>query len=152
MQIWIHLNGIQQGPYTLPQLQMMNLDPSTPVWYEGLVQWMAAAEAPVTSGLFGVAHSELTGQNQSQELQNIQQKFSKPKTYLVWNIIFTILCCCPLSLAGIITGAITQSRYGAGDHEGAKRMSTVTEWLFILSIVWIVLSMPVAIAWNLFNV
>ena len=52
MQVWIHLNGIQQGPYTLDQLRLLSLDPTTPVWYEGLPQWMPAGKAPLTATMF----------------------------------------------------------------------------------------------------
>lgn len=52
MKIWIYLNGLQQGPYTLDQLRLLSLDPSTPVWYDGLPQWQPAHLAPLTAGLF----------------------------------------------------------------------------------------------------
>ena len=149
MQIWIYLNGIQQGPYTLPQLQMMSLDPATPVWYQGLPNWMPANQAPATASLFGGTPGVQEIFIPETESKGAIPK--KPSTYLVWNILLTILCCCPLSLIGIITGSISSSRYSSGDYEGAKWMSHATEWLLILSVVWVVLSLPVAIALNLFN-
>ena len=149
MQIWIYINGMQQGPYTLEQLRMMGLDPSTPVWYDGLAQWMPAAQAPATSGLFGQSDIQEEPRRTFERNYDTQspsgESHAKPKSFLVWNIIFTVLCCCPLALAGIITGAIGQSRYNSGDFKGAKNMSDATEWLFILTIVWIVVSAPVSV-------
>lgn len=148
MQIWIHLNGIQQGPYTLAQLQTMNLDPATPVWYDGLPKWMPAAEAPATAPLFAAADwgapASPVAVNPQPQTQAEAPK--RPSTYLVWNIIFVVLCCSPLAVAGIITGAISSSRYASGDYVGSERMSEVTAWLVILSIVWCLVSLPVGIA------
>lgn len=36
MKIWVYLNDIQQGPYTLEELSQLPVTASTPVWYEGL--------------------------------------------------------------------------------------------------------------------
>lgn len=73
----------------------------------------------------------------------------RPSTYMAWCIILTIVCCCPFALAGIITGAISSSRYNSGDNAGAKRMSAATEWLLIISIVWAIIYMPVVWAFGL---
>ena len=140
MQIWIYLNGIQQGPYTLEQIRVLNIDPSTPVWYNGLDEWTPAAKAPAVASLFD---------SQPADAPRVDtREGSKPPTFLVWNILLTILCCCPTALAGIITGALSSSRFASGDYEGAKRMSTATEWLLIISIVWMILSMPLSIIWG----
>ncbi len=55
MKIWIHVNGVQQGPYSKEQVEAMHLPASTPVWYEGLAQWMPACQAPELADLFGAA-------------------------------------------------------------------------------------------------
>lgn len=49
MKIWIHINGIQEGPFEPDQLPLNRMDPQTPVWYEGLDYWMPASAAPVTA-------------------------------------------------------------------------------------------------------
>ena len=59
----------------------------------------------------------------------------RPATYLIWSILLTVLCCSPFSIIAIITGAIVNSRYNAGNYDGARRMSEVTEWMIIFSIV-----------------
>lgn len=157
MQIWIYLNGIQQGPYTLDQLRTMALDGATPVWYEGLAQWTPASAAPLTAQLFAQPQwTEVTGTSTTQsqpqgqwQHQPEQADPKKPATYLVWNIILTVLCCNIFALIGIITGAISSSRFASGDYEGAKRMSHATEWLLILAIVWLIVGAPIMMAFSL---
>lgn len=51
MKIWIHINGVQEGPFAPDQLPFNRMDPQTPVWYEGLDYWMPASAAPVTADL-----------------------------------------------------------------------------------------------------
>lgn len=173
MKIWIYLNGLQQGPYSLEQVKLLPVDADTPVWYDGLPQWTPAGQTPLLGPLFATAAPEPDGpacapetpaeqaaraartatqaayaaQAAAQAAQAAQMATTpippRPSTYIVWSIILTILCCSPFALAGIITGAISSSRYNSGDYAGAKSMSTVTEWLLIISIVWAVVAAPV---------
>lgn len=137
MQIWIHLNGIQQGPYTIEQLRLLPIDASTPVWYEGLPEWMPAGQAPATASLLASV-----ADGRQIPATTIEAKPPKPNTYLVWNIIFTILFFCPTALAGIITGIISSARYSSGNFAGAQRMSEASAWMLIISIVWAIVSAP----------
>ena len=173
MKIWIYLNGLQQGPYSLEQVKLLPVDADTPVWYDGLPQWTPAGQTPLLGPLVATAAPEPDGpacapetpaeqaaraartatqaayaaQAAAQAAQAAQMATTpippRPSTYIVWSIILTILCCSPFALAGIITGAISSSRYNSGDYAGAKSMSTVTEWLLIISVVWAVIAAPV---------
>ena len=173
MKIWIYLNGLQQGPYSLEQVKLLPVDADTPVWYDGLPQWTPAGQTPPSGPLFATAAPEPDGpacapetpaeqaaraartatqaayaaQAAAQAAQAARMATApippRPSTYIVWSIILTILCCSPFALAGIITGAISSSRYNSGDYAGAKSMSTVTEWLLIISVVWAVIAAPV---------
>lgn len=49
MKIWIHINGVQEGPFDETNLPLERMNAATPVWYEGLSYWMPAAKAPVTA-------------------------------------------------------------------------------------------------------
>ena len=167
MKFWIYLNGIQQGPYTFEQVKLLPLEPTTPVWYDGLPKWLPAAQAPATAPLFAAqAQAEPQVDDAAQTFgapapgpvytqEAMQQPAvgepmpKRPPTYMVWCILFTILCCSPVALAGIITGSISSSRYNAGDYAGAQRMSNATEWLLIISIVWAIEGLPVSLAFNL---
>ena len=171
MKIWIYLNGSQQGPFTYDDLRQLPIDASTPVWYDGLPDWTAAGVAPVTAPLFATPFQQPCQQPYQQaqypQYQQYQQQYQqpyqqpqyqqqayqqqpvqpqpRPNTYLVWNILLTVLCCSPLAIAGIVTGAMCNSRYNSGDYDGARRMSHVTEWLVILAIVFSVLGLPLTI-------
>lgn len=177
MKIWIYLNGLQQGPYSLEQVKLLPIDADTPVWYDGLPQWTPAGQTPLLGPMFAAAtpgsdpsappadpsaqqaeqaaraaqaaaQAAYAAQAAAQAAQATQMASTpmppRPATYIVWSIILTILCCSPFALAGIITGAISSSRYNSGDYAGAKSMSTVTEWLLIISIVWAVVAAPVS--------
>lgn len=52
MEIFIHINGQQQGPYTPEQIRELSIAPDTPVWYQGLADWTPAGIAPATKDLF----------------------------------------------------------------------------------------------------
>ncbi len=151
MKIWIYLNGVQQGPYELAQLSQLPLRPDTPVWYDGLPQWTPAAQAPATAQMFADAFAPAQA---FQPAASVQQQATapasecapaRPSTYFVWSILLTLLCCTPFSIAAIITGAISNSKYNSGDFAGAQRMSAATEWLVILSIVFGILALPLSL-------
>lgn len=168
MKIWVYLNGLQQGPYTFDQVKMLPLEPTTPVWYDGLSNWLPAAQAPLTAPLFGGwqpgpqadAPREAAQQQWRQDYWQApprQPSYAdenghlepKPPTYMVWCILLTICCCSPFALAGIITGSFVSSRYNAGDYKGAWQMSRATEWLVIIAIVGALVYTPLAIAFGL---
>ena len=52
MEIYIHANGSNMGPYSLEQLKDLGIRPDTPVWYNGLPDWTPAGVAPATRELF----------------------------------------------------------------------------------------------------
>jgi len=52
--------------------------------------------------------------------QQIQQPQSPPPNYLAWAIITTILCCLPFGIVSIIYAAQVNSKWAAGDYNGAQ--------------------------------
>jgi len=46
-----------------------------------------------------------------------------PKTYLALSIIVTLICCLPFGLIGIINASRVESRYNAGNYDGALKAS-----------------------------
>lgn len=147
MQIWIYINGMQQGPYTVEQLKVMGIGRDTPVWYEGLPDWIKACDSPLLAPLFAANAAASGFASQAKVDENAAPE--RPRTYLVWNIILTVLCCNVFALAGIITGVFASSRYNAGNYRGAKRLAEATEWLLILALVWLVIGGPVMLAVSL---
>lgn len=53
MKIWIHVNGVQEGPFDIGDLPLDRIDASTPIWYDGLPDWMPISQAPATAHIFG---------------------------------------------------------------------------------------------------
>ncbi|MBO3270055.1 MULTISPECIES: CD225/dispanin family protein [Hymenobacter] len=46
-----------------------------------------------------------------------------PKNWLVESILVTIFCCLPFGIAGIVNAANVNSRWAAGDRDGALHAS-----------------------------
>lgn len=164
MKIWIHINGMQQGPYSKEEIAAMNLPAATPVWYEGLPQWIPACQAPALSDIFGYNREAADGEHAAEPEAEVRVEervvvepvepvaaavapsatLRRPDTFLAWSILLTLCCCTPFSIAAIVTGAIANSRFGRGDVDGARRMSRATEWLVILAITFGIVSLPVS--------
>ncbi|WP_345950556.1 MULTISPECIES: CD225/dispanin family protein [unclassified Mucilaginibacter] len=77
-----------------------------------------------------------------------QQPFSqapmpRPKNWLVESILVTLFCCLPLGIVGIVNAASVNSRYDAGDYNGALAASQAAgKWTkigFGIGIVFIIL-------------
>ena len=162
MKIWVYLNGIQQGPYTIEEISRLPLTPSTPVWYEGLPQWMPANEAPETAGLFSAETSGSPTEPRSESetsYSSVQPAYHAslndrcpadappaPPTFIGWSV-FVLLCCFPIGgILGIVFSVISGNAYRSGDYQKAKRMSEYAEWSIILSIVIGLMFTPLAVA------
>lgn len=162
MKIWVYLNGIQQGPYTFDELAQLPINQSTPVWYEGLQQWMPACEAPATAGLFGQTSSDESVHPETEAVSQPEQTTYRttaslndvrpadapdaPPTFIGWSV-FVLICCFPIGgILGIIFSVVSGNAYRAGDYRKAARMSEYAEWSIILSIVIGLMFTPLAIA------
>lgn len=74
MQYYIY-NGGPQGPFTREKLTELNITEDTPVWYEGLDDWMPAAVAPETAFLFrSVSVEDLAPRPIQQETRDQERK------------------------------------------------------------------------------
>jgi len=55
-----------------------------------------------------------------------------PKTWLVESILVTIFCCLPFGIAGIVNASKVESRFYAGDVDGANRASAdAKKWTIV---------------------
>ncbi len=161
MKIWVFLNEIQQGPYTLEEFAQLPVTPSTPVWYEGLDRWMPAGEAPATAAVFNsVTEAEEPAQSAVQHtgiLHDAGATYSAgrlslndtddinnpcPPTFIGWSI-FVLICCFPIGgILGLVFSNMVSSAYRSGDYRKAAKMSEAAEWTIILSIVIGLMAMP----------
>ncbi len=48
---------------------------------------------------------------------------SPPPTNLVWGILTTVLCCLPFGIVSIVYAAQVNSKWSAGDYQGAHESS-----------------------------
>ncbi|MBQ1222438.1 MAG: CD225/dispanin family protein [Alistipes sp.] len=63
-----------------------------------------------------------------------EQNIQRPKNYLVWSILATLLCCLPLGIAAIIYSVRVDSEWSAGHHEEAVRASGLAKKLVLVSV------------------
>lgn len=150
MQFFVYLNDAPQGPFTREELIGMNLTPMTPVWYEGLPDWMPAGVAPQTAPLFSprltnvsvsdstAAHTApATGASTSnaQSAYQTATATNRPRSYLIGSIIVTVL---GFTLAGIVAVFLalrTRSALRYGDYGRAERLSEQSQLWIIIAIV-----------------
>ena len=59
----------------------------------------------------------------------------KPSNNLVWAILATLFCCLPLGIAAIVFSTQVDSKWNAGDYEGALKAAKTTKTLLIVSVV-----------------
>ncbi|MFK5957719.1 MAG: CD225/dispanin family protein [Lutibacter sp.] len=61
---------------------------------------------------------------------------NQPKNYLVGSILATIFCCQPFGIVSIVYASQVNSKFAAGDYEGAQKASKKAKsWLM-----WAVIS------------
>lgn len=76
MKIWIYFNGVQNGPYELEQLPNLPVTATTPVWHEGMSDWLPASKAPATKDFFRHGNSKPV-KPQSNNLQPVKETVVK---------------------------------------------------------------------------
>jgi hypothetical protein len=55
MNYFIHEGQAQAGPFTYDELKIKGIRPSTPIWREGLAEWVEASQLPELGGLLASA-------------------------------------------------------------------------------------------------
>jgi heme/copper-type cytochrome/quinol oxidase subunit 2 len=79
--------------------------------------------------------------------QQVQQPQMPPPNYLVWAILTTVLCCLPFGIVSIVFASQVNSKWAAGDYDGAKNSSkNAKTWAWVsfaaaifVSVIWFVL-------------
>ena len=138
MKIWIHLNGVQEGPFEKDELPLYRMSPDTPVWHEGLPDWMPASRVAATAPLFaGMSVPASTAPAMAmQAAAPYEAETEQPATsYFVWMLVLTVLFFNPVGIIGIITSLVVRHRNRTGDFAGARKMSEVTAWILMVCIV-----------------
>ena len=66
---------------------------------------------------------------------NITQNPNRPNNHLALAIITTVLCCLPAGIVSIVYATQVNSKYNAGDYEGAEKASKNAKIWWIVSAV-----------------
>jgi hypothetical protein len=89
--------------------------------------------------------------------QQITHMQRPPKTWLVESILVTFFCCLPFGIAGIVNAAKVESRFYAGDYEGAlrssreaKKWTTISFFVVLAGIVLYILLIIVGVVGRFF--
>lgn len=123
MNQYYYSDGLQKhGPFSLEELKARNISRNTMVWKHPMEKWVPAEQMPELQDLFV---------NQPPEMQRpVQRSYAPPaydqrppKSWLVESILVTFFCCIPFGIAGIVNAAKVETRFNAGDIEGARRSS-----------------------------
>jgi hypothetical protein len=120
------------GPFTFEELNEKNITRETLVWFQELGDWKPAGTVPELIEIFQLVPPPIT--KAISDIDNsANTKFQKPpKTWLVESILVTLFCCLPFGIAGIVNAAKIESRFYAGDYDGAKRSSEEAQkWTFM---------------------
>ncbi|MBD5354081.1 MAG: DUF4339 domain-containing protein [Bacteroides sp.] len=173
MNYWIIIDGVQRGPLSLDEVVAQpGMQPSTPVWHEGLSDWTTAREIPEIAARFrnsassanpyaGSRYQSAYGayqnpyaQGQNPYGQNPYGNFNPgnsggtppmPDTYLVWAILATICCCIPTGIVAIIYASKVSPAYYRGDYMAAVEASSKAE-------LWTIISFVAGLIWAPFSV
>lgn len=127
------------GPFSFEELRSKSISEDTLIWYEDLDDWQKAGDLIELNDLFARSStppplSSSSNPSITPSNPNVLDSSTeaKPKTYLVESILVTVLCCLPFGVAGIINAAKVDSKYAAGDYEGAKKSSDdAKKWTLI---------------------
>lgn len=161
MKIWIHIDGAQQGPFEADSLPLDKITDDTPVWHEGLDKWTRAGDVPAVACLLHPENSTSTASPETpnaaehavhaQHAETHRHSISDrpenqcPANYLVWSILLTLLCCNPIGIIPIITGAGVRTRWRNQHYDSAARQSEATAWWLMITIVTSLMLAPLTL-------
>jgi len=114
------------GPFSMEELKEKNISRDTLVWFQGLSEWKRAVDIAELKGIFFYSPPPLKKEVATTNVHIEDGSFNQnqpPKTWLLESILATLFCCLPFGIAGIVNAAKVESRFYAGDIEGAKRAS-----------------------------
>lgn len=157
-QYFLVINGEKSGPFTIDQLTTQQVTPQTPVWTEGMSDWVPAQQVAELSSLFAsqaptpeayqpTATPQAPAYNAAPAYGNPQPQAPNtqvvPPNYLVWSILVTLFCCIPGGVVAIVYSTQVSSRFQQGDYAGANESSrNARKWVIISAIaaaaVWII--------------
>lgn len=150
MEYWTIKDGHHAGPFSAMQLADMGIMPDTPVWHEGLPDWVPASQiaeisaimvarqnapqpmpAPAAPQPVYASHAPLRPEPQGAPAPAPGEEC--PPVYLGWSIVAMLLCCMPLGVLAIIFSAQVRPAWRSGNIAKARRASERAQWCIILT-------------------
>ncbi len=142
------------GPFSIDELKTKNITRDTLVWTEGMGDWKRAGDVEELRDVLRSSADQPPPITQRTPVPTVDTipGSAPPKTWMVESILVTILCCLPFGIAGIVNASQVESRYYAGNMEGARRASVeAKKWTMIgfwigvagvgLYVLWMVFAM-----------
>ena len=132
---------------------------STPVWRDGLADWLPAGALPELEGWLATPPPPVPVQPAQPQWRSYSAPQTPnyapggpapapeepmPPTHLAWAIVTTLLCCIPLGIVAVFYSGKVSSRYYAGDYEGARRASNTAA-------IWVMVTVVVGLIWAPFQ-
>lgn len=133
MLYWANINNVKVGPLEPEQLASYGLTPDTYVWREGWQQWCKAKFVDELQPWLYRQYGNSCGYAGGSATQywhfdnraaGQEHRPPMPSTYLPWSLIVTLACCMPLGIVAIIYSSMVESRYAAGNYDGALSASS----------------------------
>lgn len=142
MKFFIVENNQQAGPFSVEEMAMHGVTPSTPVWREGMADWTPAGNVPELASLFSTSRPQPQSSYQGCNPDSNPMQPVCPKTWLLESILVTIFCCVPFGIVGIIKASSVSSKFAAGDFAGATKASAdAKKWTIIGLVCGIVINL-----------
>lgn len=130
------VSKLQCGPFNTNELLRKNIHPGTMVWCSGMQDWTEAGALPELAFLF---ESGISAPQEAEEIPKPlgteasrpdkkttairEVQYPLPKTWLIEAVIFTFICCSPVSLIGIFFAIRVETHYSDRNYEKAERAS-----------------------------
>jgi hypothetical protein len=147
MEIHIARDGKQFGPYTISEvndyLGTGFLKPDDLAWHEGLSDWKPLSNIEGVRAAAPARRAPLPPPAAARASAAVKLQ-AKPKTYLVSAILTTLFCGCgawPFGVVAIVYASQVDSKWAAGDHQGAALASEKAKmWSYIAAGVGLLVS------------
>lgn len=145
MKYYIILNDVQLGPLDMAELAKLPVTAMTPVWTEGMADWMPAGRVPELAHLFNTSARQESSmppprQAPGMDTYSTEEVPECPETYLVWSILVTIFCCIPFGIVAIVKSSNVTSAYDRGNYQLAESESKSAKTWIIVSVILGVIS------------
>ncbi len=149
------------GPFTLEELKLENIQRDTLIWYQGMKEWAKAEAVSELAELFELVPPVIkrgtATAGQSSAARPVSPQ-SLPKSWLAESILVTLFCCMPFGIPAIVNAAKVESRFYAGDFEGAtlasanaKKWTVLSFWLGLSCILLYILFYVLVIVVGVFS-